>query len=176
LSYTTFSYSGLAISKISGGTDRDTKLEEDWAAGKPGPIGVGSSTALWLHRPAFEVSFTVKNTGAVNGTEVRVSDLKFLTLRLRGYGLTFVRMCMWQIAQLYLHHPSSAGEPPSILKGFTDVELGPGESRKVTITLSRFDLSIWDTVSQTWVKPDGSYGITIGASSRDGRLNGTLTV
>jgi len=46
----------------------------------------------------------------------------------------------------------------------------------VTIQLSRFDLSIWDVVSQTWVKPDGDFGIAIGASSRDLRLNGTLSV
>jgi hypothetical protein len=81
-----------------------------------------------------------------------------------------------QIPQLYLHHPTSAGEPPSVLKGFTDIFLQPGESQTATLLLSRFDLSIWDVVSQSWIKPSGSYGITIGASSRDARLNGTLTV
>ena len=42
----------------------------------------------------------------------------------------------------------SSGEPPSLLKGFTDVELGPDEMKLVTIRLSRYDLSIWDTVAQ----------------------------
>ncbi|KAI0034486.1 glycoside hydrolase superfamily [Vararia minispora EC-137] len=149
LSYTTFGYSGLSISLITDSSDPDVAIEANWARGLPGPTGSGSSTALWLHRPAYDVTFTVTNTGSVAGTE---------------------------IPQLYLHHPPSAGEPPSILKGFSDVFLDPGQSKTVSLLLSRFDLSIWDVVSQTWVKPNGTFGITIGASSRDGRLNGTLTI
>ena len=52
-------------------------LEAAWAAGEPTPVGAGSSTALWLHRPAFEVSFAVTNTGGVTGGEVRLSLLSF---------------------------------------------------------------------------------------------------
>ncbi|KAI0319664.1 beta-glucosidase [Amylostereum chailletii] len=149
LSYTKFKYSGLSVQKVAGGIDQDTELENNWAQGKPGPVGVGSSTALWLHRPAFTVQFQVQNVGKVSGTE---------------------------IPQLYLHHPSSAGEPPSLLRGFTDIELSPGQSQTVTLTLSRYDLSIWDTTSQSWVKPDGSFGISVGASSRDVRLTGKVVV
>ncbi|VDB94647.1 unnamed protein product [Peniophora sp. CBMAI 1063] len=149
LSYTTFAYSDLSITAVTGGEDNDADIEATWASGQPTPNGVGSSTALWLHRPVYQVSFTVTNTGDVPGTE---------------------------IAQLYLNHPSSAGEPPSILKGFADVTVVPGASETVTLLLSRFDLSVWDVVSQSWVKPSGSYGITIGASSRDSRLNGTLSI
>ena len=147
LSYTTFKYSSLSISPVVGGQDQDRGLEANWAAGKPGPRVVGSSTALWLHRPAFSVSFTVKNTGAVAGTE---------------------------IPQVYLHFPVRAGEPPSVLRGFTDVDLQPGEVRRVTITLSRYDLSIWDVVSQSWIRPAGTYSLSVGASSRDFRLNGKI--
>lgn len=71
LSYTKFDYSGLSISVVAGGQDQDTELEADWLAGKPGPHGVGASTALWLHRPAYIISFTVQNMGTVAGTEVR---------------------------------------------------------------------------------------------------------
>lgn len=81
-----------------------------------------------------------------------------------------------QIPQLYLHHPASAGEPPSVLKGFTDVRLKKGQTSTVTLTLSRYDLSIWDTVAQGWVKPSGKITFSVGASSRDFRLTGTIPV
>ena len=68
----------------------------------------------------------------------------------------------------------SAGEPPSILKGFGNVAVAPGQTTSVTIYLSRYDVSIWDTVQQGWVKPKGKIGVTIGASSRDARLHGQI--
>ena len=71
LSYTKFDYSGLSITAVKGGQDQDVQLEANWMAAKPGPQGVGTSTALWLHRPAYTVSFTVQNIGDVAGTEVR---------------------------------------------------------------------------------------------------------
>ena len=100
-----------------------------------------------LHEPAYTVSFSITNTGSVAGTE---------------------------IAQLYVHHPASANEPPSVLKGFQDVYLEAGEMQTVTITLSRYDLSIWDVVSQSWVRPSGDITFDVGASSRDFRLNGQI--
>jgi hypothetical protein len=74
LSYTQFQYSGLSIAPVEDGAgqDQDGQLEANWLAAKPGPRGVGSSTALWLHRPAYTVSFTVQNAGQVAGTEVRI--------------------------------------------------------------------------------------------------------
>jgi hypothetical protein len=53
-----------------------------------------------------------------------------------------------QIPQLYLNMPASAGEPPSVLKGFTNVTVQPSENKSVTINLSRYDLSFWDTIAQ----------------------------
>ena len=46
----------------------------------------------------------------------------------------------------------------------------------MTITLSRYDLSIWDVVKQGWRKPNGPIGVTVGASSRDKRLSGVVPV
>jgi beta-glucosidase len=82
LSYTEFHYSDLNIVPVEdvGGQDQDRQLEANWLAAKPGPQGVGSSTALWLHRPAFTVSFTVQNTGQVSGTEVRILILPLFFL------------------------------------------------------------------------------------------------
>ncbi|KAG6830364.1 hypothetical protein H0H87_008310 [Tephrocybe sp. NHM501043] len=137
LSYTTFAYSNLKISTVQRPDSTESNLINAWEAGKASPIGQGSSTALW---PAYLVTFDIKNTGSRSGIE---------------------------IPQLYLNMPISAGEPPSILKGFTDIEVAPGKTETVTINLSRYDLSIWDTVAQGWRKPKGTIKFTIGASSRD---------
>ena len=75
-----------------------------------------------------------------------------------------------------MNFPASAGEPPSVLKGFTNTEVSPGDKKSVSITLSRYDLSIWDVVKQGWRKPEGQIGITVGASSRDARLKGHLPI
>ena len=64
-----------------------------------------------------------------------------------------------QISQVYLHFPVGAGEPPSVLRGFTDVELQPGESQSVNVMLSRYDLSIWDVPSQSWTRALGTYSL-----------------
>ncbi|KAH7924411.1 family 3 glycoside hydrolase [Leucogyrophana mollusca] len=147
LSYTTFEFSDLSITKVSPLDYAETDLINNWEDGGASPIAEGSSTALWLHMPAYQVTFNVKNTGSVYGGE---------------------------IPQLYLHHPASAMEPPSILKGFTNIELSPGETQKSSITLSRYDVSIWDVVRQGWARPNGTIAFSVGASSRDFRLNGTI--
>ncbi|KAK7034732.1 hypothetical protein VNI00_012139 [Paramarasmius palmivorus] len=146
LSYTEWEYSDLNIATVDSPTDVDTR-EEAWARGKATPVEFGSSVAVWLHKPAFNVTFAVRNTGAQAGTE---------------------------ISQLYLNMPSSAGEPPSILKGFNHIEVSPGETKTVSILLSRYDVSIWDAGAQGWMKPEGEIGVTIGRSSRDGKLVGKL--
>ncbi|KAG2152791.1 glycoside hydrolase family 3 protein [Suillus clintonianus] len=147
LSYTTFSYSDLGVTTIQSSNVDQADLITAWENGEASPIAEGSSTALWLHEPAFKVTFKVTNTGTLSGTE---------------------------IPQLYVHHPSSAGEPPSVLKGFTNVEIGPYNTKHVSITLSRYELSVWDVIAQGWCKPDGQISFSIGASSRDFRLWGVI--
>ncbi|KIM41998.1 glycoside hydrolase family 3 protein [Hebeloma cylindrosporum] len=150
LSYTKFSYAGLHVSKIQTVVSpAELPLISAWEKGEATAIEEGSSRALWLHRPAYQATFSVQNTGRVFGGE---------------------------IPQLYLNFPSSSGEPPSVLRGFSNVELQPGQKRTVNITLSRYDLSIWDVEKQGWRKPEGKIGVTVGASSRDGRLKGSVPV
>ena len=73
-----------------------------------------------------------------------------------------------------MHFPASAGEPPSVLRGFDDVLLQPHQSKTVAITLSRYDLSVWDAGAQGWRRPEGEIAFSVGASSRDFRLFGQL--
>ncbi|KAB5591869.1 hypothetical protein CTheo_4698 [Ceratobasidium theobromae] len=144
LSYTTFSYANLRVSKAGSSAGSDATA---WAAGKVAPLAKGSSLAPWLHAPYYQVSFDVKNTGSVFGNEV---------------------------PQLYIQAPASANSPPNQLRGFTRVALRPGQTQRVTMTLSRYDLSVWDVIHQGWAKMDGQVGLTVGASSRDFRLKGAF--
>lgn len=93
------------------------------------------------------VSFTVKNNGTVSGTE---------------------------IPQMYLGFPASAGEPPKVLRGFDEVQLPAGQSKTVQMSLSARDISVWDTPSQSWKRPSGSFDVFVGASSRNIRLTGNF--
>ncbi|KAI0944283.1 hypothetical protein AcW1_002032 [Taiwanofungus camphoratus] len=149
LSYTTFAYYDLATAVLPQYDPSYVSYEASWAAGLPTPQGEGSSTAIWLHRPFVQVQFEVQNTGAVPGTE---------------------------IPQLYVHFPTGSGEPPSLLKGFDSVYLEPGETQTVILTIPRYELSIWDVISQSWIKPSGLFTLSVGASSRDFRLNGTIPI
>lgn len=148
LSYTTFDYSNLHTYILASFEDSTyAKYEEGWAAGEATPIEQGSSAAPWLHAPAFSLEFDIQNTGSVYGGD---------------------------IPQVYLHFPESANEPPSVLRGFTNVALAAGAKTTVVITLSRYDLSIWDVEDQGWKKPEGEFHVSVGASSRDLRLKGTI--
>ncbi|KAI0651675.1 beta-glucosidase [Trametes meyenii] len=79
------------------------------------------------------------------------------------------------IPQLYTSPPASAKSAPFHLKGFDSVFLAPGESTTVTITLPRLAFSVWDVPSQSWQVAKGVTGISVGASSRDLRLKGSIT-
>jgi len=77
---------------------------------------------------------------------------------------------------MYLAFPSSAGEPPKVLRGFSKVYLQPGEQSVQTLTVSARDCSIWNTDQHAWELVSGSFGVLIGASSADIRLQATLNV
>jgi len=124
LSYTTFGYSGLTVTPAS-----------------------NSSSGF----APVKVSFTVKNTGPLAGTEV---------------------------AQVYVAQPGTAGvvQPPHQLKGFARVTLAPGASKQVEITLDARGFSYWDVGSHGWKIAPGTYGISVGTSSRNLALSATVQV
>jgi beta-glucosidase len=69
------------------------------------------------------VSFTVTNTGHRAGSDV---------------------------AQAYLGDPASSGEPPRQLAGFRRVTLGPGQSARVSFTVTPRDTWWWDQAAGGW--------------------------
>ncbi|CAK5281386.1 unnamed protein product [Mycena citricolor] len=60
-----------------------------------------------------------------------------------------------EVAQLYLTFPAGTS---------------------VQIPLRVKDVSVWDVPSQTWVVPSGTFGVSVGASSRNLKLTGQFTV
>ncbi len=97
--------------------------------------GTGHGTA----QPAIEATTTVRNAGAVAGTEIVQ-----LYLRIRG---------------------ASVEEPVRTLEGFQRVTLQPGESKQVKFPLGFNELSFINTKSQRVVEPV-HYKVFIGGSSK----------
>lgn len=79
-----------------------------------------------------------------------------------------------EVPQLYLGYPASAGTPPKQLRGFNKLKLAAGASGTATFQLRRRDLSVWE--GGKWVVPSGEFKVFVGASSRDVRLEGKITV
>jgi beta-glucosidase len=81
-----------------------------------------------------------------------------------------------EVAQLYLGFPSSAGEPPSVLRGFKKHHLHPGQTKVAKFTLIERDVSIWDVDSSAWSVVSGTFNVMVGSSSRDIRAKGTFKI
>ncbi len=112
LSYTTFEYSDLKLSS------KEYTAKDD-----------------------INVTFTLKNTGKYEGTEV---------------------------AQLYVRdNVGSVTRPVKELKRFTRVTLKPGESKNVSFTLPVSELAFWNIDMKKVVEP-GDFTLWIGTNSENG--------
>jgi beta-glucosidase len=80
------------------------------------------------------------------------------------------------VVQAYVSFPASSGEPPHQLKGFAKVSLRPGQTKRVTLRLDERAFSVWDPAAQQWTTVDGTYQVSVGDSSRNLPLTGTVTV
>lgn len=126
LSYTQFDYAPVTLSTDS------IPLATLMSGPNPGP-NPGSA------RPVIVATTTVRNTGAVAGTEVVQ-----LYLRIRG---------------------ASVEEPVRTLEGFQRVTLQPGESKQVSFPLGFNELSFINVKSQRVVEPV-HYTVWVGGSSQ----------
>ncbi len=75
-----------------------------------------------------------------------------------------------EIVQLYTHANSAIERPIKELKGFARVELNPGETKSVTMTLHHDQLSYFNADTHTFDVEAGTVDILVGASSADIRL------
>jgi beta-glucosidase len=96
------------------------------------------------------VTFDVKNTGSREGAE---------------------------IAQLYVGDKHSHIERPvKELKGFSKVNLKPGETKTVRLTLDRRAFSYFDPKQHRWTAEPGDFSILVGSSSAKIELQGKFTL
>ena len=66
--------------------------------------------------------------------------------------------------------PYREARPQKELKGFAKVELKPGETKTVAVTLDARAFAVWDIELHDWYIPGGTYQVMAAASSRDVRL------
>jgi beta-glucosidase len=123
------------------------------------PFGYGLSYTTFTYgklqvigdgTPAATVECEITNSGALKGAEV---------------------------VEVYVHpkHPSVL-RPVKELKGFAKIELRPGETKKVSVPLDGRSFAFYAPEKMGWVAEAGEYGIQVGASSRDIRLQGSYTL
>ncbi|GAB1217488.1 hypothetical protein ATERTT37_006727 [Aspergillus terreus] len=78
-----------------------------------------------------------------------------------------------EVAQLYLGIPNA---PVRQLRGFEKVGIPAGQAVNVKFSLTRRDLSVWDTEAQQWKLQSGVYQVYVGRSSRDLPLKGQFSI
>lgn len=95
-------------------------------------------------------SFEIKNVGDMKGAEV---------------------------AQLYVGDPvSTVVRPVKELKAFEKLELEAGETKKVTLTVDIKDIGYYNVLLKDFMTEPGEYIVYVGSSSRDIRLEKSITV
>lgn len=96
-----------------------------------------------------KISFTLANTGQRVGKEV---------------------------VQIYVHQKvSSVTTPMMRLVGFEKIELHPGETRRVSLTISASQLALWNRRMKRVVEPS-TFSVMVAASAEDVRLLGEFIV
>jgi len=81
-----------------------------------------------------------------------------------------------EVVQLYIRDVlASVARPVLELKGFERVTLQPGEQRTLTFTLGPDALRMLDA-NMKWIVEPGAFRVLIGASSKDIRLRGQVSV
>jgi beta-glucosidase len=76
-----------------------------------------------------------------------------------------------EVAELYVHDPApKIDRPVRELKGFSKVDLMPGQTAPVSFTLNGRSFAYCDVAGKQWKADAGDYDVEIGASSRDIKL------
>ncbi|WP_241581141.1 beta-glucosidase BglX [Rosenbergiella nectarea] len=113
------------------------------------PFGFGLSYTEFTLSPV-----TLSSAGSAEG--VKMASVTVTNSGKRAGGT---------IVQLYLRDPvASISRPVKELKAFQKVQLQPGESKKVTFTLSKNDLGFWNQQMKWEVEP-GEFVVMIGTDS-----------
>lgn len=107
----------------------------------------GTVKVKQLKNEKVELSFTMKNTGKMEGTET---------------------------AQVYFRRTADKEGPLKTLCGYHQVTLKPSETRTVSVTLPLKSLESWDTQTNTIHFVPGEYQLMVGPSSDDRMLQKSI--
>ncbi len=108
------------------------------------------SPAAFKQGQDVTVSFDITNTGSRDGAE---------------------------IGQVYVGDKhASVPRPLKELKGFSKVDLKPGETKHVTVALNPRAFQYWDEKGKQWKADAGDFDVLVGPSSADIALTGKATL
>ena len=142
------------------------------------PTGRGDDYDDMTGQPLFPFGY------GLSYTSFEYSGLQIVKSRITSNDSTLVKCTVTntgktegdEVVQLYLRDElASVARPITELKGFQRIHLKPGESKTVNFMITPELLSMWDLNMKKTVEP-GDFRIMIGASSKDIRLRGILTV
>jgi beta-glucosidase len=82
-----------------------------------------------------------------------------------------------EVVQLYVHDGHASVErPEKELKAFAKVALAPGETKTVSMDLKARSFAFYSPEKHAWLVEPGEFGILVGSSSRDIRLDGIFPI
>lgn len=130
-------------------------------------------------KPAFPfghgLSYTQFKYGnaTVDRAEGSANDVYTITVPVTNVGKVRGK----EVVQLYVSDvKSSVDRPVKELKGFSKVELAPGETQQVSITVKGSDLGYFDADKHQWVVEPGVFEALLGSSSADIRTKTKFTI
>jgi len=121
------------------------------------------------------------------GYGLSFTTFKYTDLKIEGQNVSLTvtntgKRTGSDVVQLYLSVPETENfyggyRSPKNLKNFFKVKnLEPSQSTTVTMELEDRAFSYFNVTQARWVKEPGTYGVLVGASSRDIRLNGEIKI
>jgi beta-glucosidase len=146
------------------------------------PRSVGSLPAYYNFKPSARRPYLFEEAGPLwafgFGLSYGVFRYEGLTVnpaRIPPDGRTTVTVTVTnvgkrasdEVIELYIHDlVSSVTRPVQELKGFRRIHFGPGESKRVEMTLGAEELSFFDETNRRVVEP-GGFDVMVGGSSAD---------
>lgn len=156
------------------------KAEADLAPMNDYDLITNERTYLYFNKPV-----TWPFGHGLSYTTFKYSDLKLSSKDISKDGKVKVSLKVTntgkragkEAVQLYVHDvKSSVKRPVKELVGFEKVDLKPGESKTVTMTVDAKQLAFWDDKNNKWKVEPGTFDLMVGASSADIRLKDKITV
>lgn len=156
------------------------------------PVNEAQLPLVYNHKPTGRGDDYINLTGqplfpfgyGLSYTTFEYSDLTFSNKEIPLGGKTIVsckvkntgKVAGAEVIQLYIRDLiSSVSQPVIALKGFTKVNLLPGESKEITFDVTPEMLQMLNK-DMKWIVEPGDFRIMIGASSKDIRLMDNITV